>query len=108
LTGADALATGVDALALSTWLAILDVGAALLAGAALLSSIVPTGSGHFYKAIGGYLLLLLPLVAFLHAHRPHRRFGSANTVTLVRAAIVCLLASLFGEHWGSNEMLVAG
>jgi phosphatidylglycerophosphate synthase len=102
------LAAGVDALARSAWLNIVVVGAALLAAAVLLSEIVPTGSSHFYKAIGGYLLLLLPLLAFLEAHRPHRRFGSANTVTLVRAALVCLLASLYGEHWGNNEMLVAG
>lgn len=102
------LAAGSDTLALSALLPILIVGAALLAGALLLSEIAPTGGGHFYKAMGGYLLLLLPLLAFLRAHRPHRRFGSANTVTLVRAAMVCLLASFYGEHWSNNEMLVAG
>ena len=99
---------GIDGLARSTWLNIVCVGAALLLGATLLAEIMPTSSGHFYKAIGGYLLLLLPLLAFLHRHRPHTRFGSANTVTLIRAAIVCLLASLYGEHWTNNELLVAG
>ncbi len=98
---------GTDKLTLTTWLTIIGVGAALLAGSTLLSEIVPTGTGHFYKALGGYLLLLLPMIAFLHAHRPHRRFGSANTVTLVRAAMVCLLASLYGERWGDSAMLVA-
>jgi phosphatidylglycerophosphate synthase len=101
-------APGIDGLARSACLNIVCVGAALLLGAMLLAQVLPTGSGHFYKAIGGYLLLLLPLLAFLHAHRPHTRFGSANTVTLVRAAIVCLLASLYGEHWTNNEWLVAG
>jgi phosphatidylglycerophosphate synthase len=99
---------GIDGLARSAWFTIVCVGAALLLGATLLAKVVPTSSGHFYKAIGGYLLLLLPLLAFLHAHRPHTRFGPANTVTLIRAAIVCLLASLYGEHWSNNELLVAG
>ena len=34
--------------------------------------------------------LLLPLFAFLRAHLPHRRFGPANSVTLLRAGIVCV------------------
>lgn len=94
-------------LARSAWLNIVLVGAALLLGAVLLAEIMPTSSGHFYKALGGYVMLLLPLLAFLHTHRPHTRFGSANTVTLIRAATVCLLASLYGEPWNNNELLVA-
>jgi phosphatidylglycerophosphate synthase len=96
-------------LALSAALNIIGVGAALLLGAFALARLVPIGGGHlyFYKALGGYLLLLLPMLAFLHTHRPHTRFGSANTVTLIRAAIVCLLASLYGEPWSSNALLVA-
>ena len=94
-------------LARSAWLNIVCVGVALFLGVAMLAEIVPTGDGHFYKALGGYVLLLLPLLAFLHTHRPHTRFGSANTVTLIRAALVCLLASLYGEHWSNNELLVA-
>ena len=83
-------------LALSAALSILGVGAALLLGAAVFAELMPVAgnSFYFYKAVGGYLLLLLPLLACLNAHRPHTRFGSANTVTLVRAAIVCLLASV--------------
>jgi phosphatidylglycerophosphate synthase len=95
-------------LALSAWLTIVCVGAALLLGASLLARIIPTSGGHFYKALGGYVLLLLPLLACLHTHRPHTRFGSANTVTLIRAALVCLLASLYGERWNNDELLVAG
>ena len=95
-------------LALSAALSILGVGAALLLGAAVFAELMPVAgnSFYFYKAVGGYLLLLLPLLACLHAHRPHTRFGSANTVTLVRAAIVCLLASLYGEQWGHNALIV--
>lgn len=97
-------------LALSAGLNILGVGAALLVGAVALAALMPVGSGslYFYKAVGGYLLLLLPLLASLHAHRPHTRFGSANTVTLIRAAIVCLLASLYGEQWSSIALVVTG
>ncbi len=96
-------------LALSATLNFAWVGAALLLGAFALARIMPIDGGnfYFYKAAGGYLLLLLPLLACLHAHRPHRHFGSANTVTLIRAAMVCLLASLYGERWSNNELLVA-
>jgi phosphatidylglycerophosphate synthase len=100
---------GARRLALSAALNFVGVGAALLLGAAALSELMPAGGSlYFYKAVGGYLLLLLPLLACLHAHRPHTRFGSANTVTLVRAAIVCLLASLYGEQWSHNALLVTG
>jgi phosphatidylglycerophosphate synthase len=100
---------GARRLALSATLNFVGVGAALLLGAATLAELMPA-SGHLYlyKAVGGYLLLLLPLLAFLPAHRPHTRFGSANTVTLVRAAIVCLLASLVGEPWGHLALIVTG
>jgi phosphatidylglycerophosphate synthase len=96
-------------LALSAALNFAWVGAALLLGAFTFARVMPIGGEnfYFYKAAGGYLLLLLPVLAFLHAHRPHTRFGSANTVTLIRAAMVCLLASLYGERWSHNELLVA-
>jgi phosphatidylglycerophosphate synthase len=94
-------------LALSAALNIVAVGAALLAGATVLAELMPAGgSSYFYKAVGGYLLLLLPLLACLHTHCPHTRFGSANTVTLIRAAIVCLLASLYGEQWSHHALIV--
>jgi phosphatidylglycerophosphate synthase len=85
------------------------VGAALLLGASLLARVLPAGGGNLYvyKAVGCYFLLLLPLLAGLRAHLPHDRFGAANTVTLLRAAMVCLLASLYGEQWSGEELLVA-
>lgn len=98
---------GFDGLVRSAWLAIIAVGAALVLGILLLNPLLPIGSLHAYKAIGGYLLLLVPVLAFLRLHRPHQRFGPANTVTLVRAAIVCLLASLYGESWSGLELFVA-
>jgi hypothetical protein len=87
-------------LAFSAGLNIVCVGGALAVGAVLLTRIMPAGGyAYFYKTLGAYLLILLPLLGFLHAHRPHTRFGPANTVTLIRAAMVCLLASLCGERW---------
>ena len=97
----------IDGLVRSAWLAIVTVGAALALGIFLIDSLLPIGSHHAYKAIGGYLVLLVPVLAFLRAHRPHRHFGPANTVTLLRAAMVCLLASLFGEAWSDLELFVA-
>jgi phosphatidylglycerophosphate synthase len=105
-----AVASGVDdidGLVRSAWLAIIAVGGALVLGIILLDPLLPIGSRHAYKAIGGYLLLMVPVLAFLRAHRPHRRFGPANTVTLFRAAMVCLLASLYGEAWSGLELFVA-
>ena len=97
-----------DRLALSAAVSIVCVGAGLLLGALLFVSVVPLADEiYFYKAFGIYLVILLPLIAFLHTHRPHTRFGPANTVTLIRAAIVCLLASLYGERWSGIELLVA-
>ena len=98
---------GARRLALSAALNFVAVGAALLVGAAVVAELMPaSGRLYFYKAVGGYLLLLLPLLACLPAHRPHTRFGSANTVTLVRAALVCLLASLYGEPWSHHALTV--
>jgi phosphatidylglycerophosphate synthase len=92
-------------LAFSAALNIVAVGGALAAGAVLLARAMPAGgTAYFYKTLGAYLLILLPLLAFLHAHRPHTRFGPANTVTLIRAAMVCLLASLCGERWNDIEL----
>jgi len=95
-------------LALSAAVSIVFVGGGLLLGALLFASIMPVVDEiYFYKAVGIYLVMLLPLIAFLHTHRPHTRFGPANTVTLIRGAIVCLLASLYGERWSDMELLVA-
>ena len=49
------------------------------------------------KALVICLLGLTLLLASLPAHLPHRRFGAANQVTMVRAALVALLFALVGE-----------
>lgn len=75
----------------------------LMAGAAALAMLaVPLASdpalGAFFALraellYGGIALLILFGIA---AHAPHRRFGSANTVTLSRIVLICLLAALMG------------
>jgi phosphatidylglycerophosphate synthase len=55
-------------------------------------------SGAFLpKALAAYSLVLSVAACFLPLHRPHRRLGPANRVTLVRVGLVSLLAALAGE-----------
>ena len=91
-----------SAVAAAGWIGVVVAGAAWL-----LARLMPVSDLQLLKALAGYTLLLPPLFLALRAHRPHDRFGPANTVTLFRAGIVCLLASLFGERWNDNEWLVA-
>lgn len=78
-------------------------GAAGLAALAVLLGCIAVVRGH------GWGILLLPLAAFglvwlavatlFRTHHPARRFGPANTVTLIRAAMVCsLLAPLVADR----------
>jgi phosphatidylglycerophosphate synthase len=50
-----------------------------------------------YLAACGFVVLLVP------GHAPHRRFGLANAVTLLRAGIVAVLAGFVGESDGVDE-----
>jgi len=51
---------------------------------------------------GGIATLIL---AGLAAHAPHRRFGAANTVTLSRIVLICLLAALMGTAAPDEDCL---
>jgi phosphatidylglycerophosphate synthase len=52
-----------------------------------------------YLAKAGALFALVLAVALprVRAHHPHRRFGAANQVTTIRAALAALAAGLIGE-----------
>ncbi len=80
-----------------------EVSAALLRGAVLLAAaltilsfavVLPVQSmaqsAALYAVVCVWIWYALPL------HLPHRRFGPANEVTLIRAVLVCLLAGLSG------------
>ncbi len=55
------------------------------------------GNAFLPKAVAAYGVVLGIMAAFLHRHRPHRRMGPANQVTLVRGVLTALLAGLLGE-----------
>jgi phosphatidylglycerophosphate synthase len=70
------------------WLALL--GAALLAA---LLALLQLGFGGRTLAVGlaFYAAIALLVLKGLERHSPHRRFGPANVLTLIRAAFVALL-----------------
>jgi phosphatidylglycerophosphate synthase len=55
--------------------------------------------GEWYAAESGAVLAIVMIVAIglVRAHHPFNRFGAANHVTTVRAALVALIAGLIGE-----------
>ncbi|MGE0799659.1 MAG: CDP-alcohol phosphatidyltransferase family protein [Lautropia sp.] len=107
--GTDTPAAGeLGVLARSAGVAALAVGAAVAAGALWHGLALAAPDRQLLRALAAYALLLLPLFMHLRAHLPHRRFGSANTVTLFRAGIVCVLFAAFGEPWHGHAGWIAG
>jgi len=72
------------ALALCAWAVALEPGLAL-------------GPAYLPKALAAYGLIATLVLMNLETHRPCERFGSANQLTLARAALVALLVGLLGE-----------
>jgi phosphatidylglycerophosphate synthase len=69
-----------------------------LAGAAqLIAGIFQLPAGYPVQCLALFAGLLLALLPFLSRHQPLQRFGAANAVTLVRAAIAALAAGLIGQ-----------
>ena len=50
------------------------------------------GRWSWVIALGLYGLIAVPVAQGLPRHHPFRRFGSANRITLARAALICALA----------------
>lgn len=65
--------------------------------AALIGEIAGFGAGFAWRATGLLAAGAAVLVLGLDAHRPHRRFGAANRLTLIRATLVALLLAMIGE-----------
>lgn len=65
-----------------------------------------TAAGLWYgglaleQALACFALVALFVLARIPDHAPHQRFGPANSITLARAALVCLLAGLIGSGAG--------
>jgi phosphatidylglycerophosphate synthase len=55
------------------------------------------GPAYFAKAAAVFGAILLVALPRVHAHHPHERFGAANSVTTLRAALVAGVAALIGE-----------
>lgn len=86
-----------DALRNSALASILPAAAFGLLAAALIGESAGLGPGFAWRALlllaAGATVLMLGLAA----HRPHRRFGAANQLTLIRATLVALLLAMVGE-----------
>jgi phosphatidylglycerophosphate synthase len=81
------------------------VGATLVFVALAAGSIahaLPVGSAYAPKALGVFLLMGMFVLARLNGH-PFDRFGPANAITLLRAALTALTAGLVGEG-GTTEI----
>jgi phosphatidylglycerophosphate synthase len=77
-----------EAMACLVLLTLLAGGAGLLAG---------VGPWFHVKAVGVFVAAFAIAQRGLPAHSPNRRFGPANRVTLMRLALVALLAAGVGE-----------
>jgi phosphatidylglycerophosphate synthase len=65
--------------------------------AILLRGALPVGGLYAVKASGTLAVVAIIAAWTAGAHHPFSRFGPANQVTLVRAALVALVAGLVGE-----------
>lgn len=78
-------------------------GAAVAIGAVGLGVVVASvllpfrNEGATWFAIGLHLAVAAAVLALIGAHYPHRRFGAANTVTLLRAGGVAVFAGFAAE-----------
>lgn len=89
----------------------LAAGALALAALALPLAVDPRLGAYFVaRAELLYCGIATLILAGLAAHAPHRRFGAANTVTLSRIVLICLLAALLGTATPDEDCLwlVAG
>jgi len=80
------------------------IGAGALAVAALATAAAPWlhASGRYpFTATGVFVAMMALVLRRVQAHHPFPRFGAANQVTTVRAALVALVAALVGEQPGA-------
>ncbi|MGZ6243661.1 MAG: CDP-alcohol phosphatidyltransferase family protein [Candidatus Binataceae bacterium] len=85
-TGADPTTGAVAAVA--------AVAAILAIAAQVLGTLAGFGSRFIATSFGLYLAASVLIVRGLRGHHEHARFGLANCVTLLRVALVCLMAGI--------------
>lgn len=84
----------------------LAAGAVALAAVAVPLAVDPAlGATFVLRAELLYGCIATLIFAGLAAHAPHRRFGPANTVTLARIVLICLLAALMGTAAPDEDCL---
>jgi phosphatidylglycerophosphate synthase len=71
------------------------IGVAILATIA--REILPVGELYAAKSLAVLTLVMIVATSLVDAHHPFARFGAANQMTMVRAALVALVAGLIGE-----------
>jgi phosphatidylglycerophosphate synthase len=87
-------ASGLERDALTS---VLATGVALVAAALAVGEGLGLGSSFLLKVLIPYSVISALVLLHLELHQPCRRFGPANQLTLLRAALVALLVGLLGE-----------
>ena len=78
-------------------LVVLAVGLVLLSSAAGVARQMDWGPAFALQCLAVYGLGAACMLAGLRGHAPHARFGAANALTLMRLAMIALLAGLVGR-----------
>jgi phosphatidylglycerophosphate synthase len=73
----------------------LVIGVGILA--TLARAALPVGELYAVKSLAVLALVTIVATSLVDAHHPFARFGAANQMTMVRAALVALVAGLIGE-----------
>lgn len=90
-------APDADALRSSALASILPAAALGMLAAAVIAELAGLGPLYIWRATLVLAAGTALLIFGLEAHRPHRRFGAANQLTLLRATLVALLLAMLGE-----------
>lgn len=87
--------------------AVLAVGLLLLPAAMGVASWMGWGAAFTAQSLAVYGLGAAFMLLGLRAHVPHQRFGAANALTLLRLAMVALLAGAVGRPLPPDPALLA-
>ncbi len=90
--------SGQRALTRSACVALLGVGLGVIVAAELASRQLHFSRAYLPKSLLMFAAGALLMLYALPAHHPFPRLGAANVVTLVRAALVALMAAMVGEQ----------
>ncbi len=66
-----------------------------------------SGADYIRRSVIYFAAAAVLIVGFAGAHHPHPRFGAANTITLIRVALVASMAGLLGETPDSRTASLA-